>query len=68
MDILNLPLEELGNLFVSCIPIGFFIGCFPMFIGFSICGIISIFKKNLERRAWHGRSYYCFRNIFDNCF
>ena len=24
MDILNLPLEELGKLFVSCIPIGFF--------------------------------------------
>lgn len=45
MDILNLPLEELGNLFVSCIPIGFFIGCFPMFIGYAICGIISIFKK-----------------------
>ena len=34
MDILNLPLEELGKLFVSCIPIGFFIGCFPMFIGY----------------------------------
>ena len=45
MDILNLPLEELGKLFVSIIPIGFLVGCFPMIIGVAIDGIIRIFKK-----------------------
>lgn len=45
MDILNLTLEELGKLFVSCIPVGFLVGCFPMIIGLTVLGIISIFKK-----------------------
>ncbi len=45
MDVLNLPLEELGKLFVSCIPVGFLVGCFPMIIGLTVLGIISIFKK-----------------------
>lgn len=45
MDILNLPLEELGRLFVSTIPVGFVLGCFPMLIGVAIHGIVGIFKK-----------------------
>lgn len=45
MEVLNLPLEELTNLFVSCIPIGFFAGCIPMIIGVAIHGIIGIIKK-----------------------
>lgn len=45
MDILNLPLDELGSLFVSTIPVGFVLGCFPMLIGATIYGIVRIFKK-----------------------
>lgn len=45
MEVLNLPLEELTELFASCIPIGFLVGCFPMIIGVAINGIIGIFKK-----------------------
>lgn len=45
MDILNLPLEGLGKLFVSTIPVGFVLGCFPMLIGVTIHGIVGIFKK-----------------------
>lgn len=44
-ELLTLSLEELGNLYITSIPVGFLIGCIPMIIGVAIHGLINIFKK-----------------------
>lgn len=44
-NVLVLSLEELADLFVTFIPIGFLVGCFPMLIGFTIQGLMHIFKR-----------------------
>lgn len=45
LTILTLSLEEVGQLFVTSIPIGFVIGCIPMVIGVAIHGLINIIKS-----------------------
>ena len=45
LTILTLSLEEVGQLFVTSIPIGFVIGCIPMVIGVAIHGLINIIKR-----------------------
>lgn len=45
MEITTFTIQELGTLFVSCIPVGFMLGCFPMLIGATIHGIFRIFKQ-----------------------
>lgn len=44
-ELLTLTLEELGQLFITSIPVGFLIGCIPMIIGVAIHGLINIIKK-----------------------
>lgn len=44
-EILTLTIEELGQLLMTSIPVGFLIGCIPMIIGVAIHGLINIFKK-----------------------
>lgn len=36
---------ELGTLFVSFIPAGFLLGCFPVLAGVAVQGLMNIFKK-----------------------